>query len=282
MISSTATTMLRSGVGRTSAGFQPILLRGTAACPYSTGSIAMPFSMAPSKVSQHCTQSPSSTTKPQMICARPISTAAAAPTAKPTPSSLLIRFRAQQQRRSASTLPPRSDHDVDAAAAQAAAAAQTAAHPETPSLDWNTFFKLRKTRRRWQQGFSIVMALTTSATAAVGLSTGLADSLVSQLPLDPFISLGLLTLGGAGLGWLVGPFMGSAVFNVIKRQYKGQMTIKESQFFARIKKHRVDPSTSSMGNPVPDFYGEKISSVAGYRQWLKDQRAFNRKRKTFV
>lgn len=29
---------------------------------------------------------------------------------------------------------------------------------------------------------------------------------------------------------------------------------------------------------VPDFYGEKISSVAGYRQWLRDQRAFNRKR----
>lgn len=30
--------------------------------------------------------------------------------------------------------------------------------------------------------------------------------------------------------------------------------------------------------PVPDFYGEKISSVAGYRQWLRDQRAFNKKR----
>ena len=33
---------------------------------------------------------------------------------------------------------------------------------------------------------------------------------------------------------------------------------------------------------VPDFYGEKISSVAGYRQWLKDQRAFNKKRTSFV
>jgi len=57
---------------------------------------------------------------------------------------------------------------------------------------------------------------------------------------------------------------------------------KESQFFARIKKNRVDPSSSSTGNPVPDFYGEKIQSVAGYRQWLKDQRAFNKKRTTFV
>lgn len=33
---------------------------------------------------------------------------------------------------------------------------------------------------------------------------------------------------------------------------------------------------------VPDYYGEKISSVAGYRQWLKDQRAFTKKRKVFV
>ncbi|MBE3049199.1 hypothetical protein IMZ48_43220 [Candidatus Bathyarchaeota archaeon] len=33
---------------------------------------------------------------------------------------------------------------------------------------------------------------------------------------------------------------------------------------------------------VPDFYGEKISSVKGYRQWLKDQRAYNKKREVFV
>lgn len=60
------------------------------------------------------------------------------------------------------------------------------------------------------------------------------------------------------------------------------MTAKEAEFFARIKKNRVDPAVSSAGNPVPDFYGEKIQSVSGYRQWLKDQRAFNKKRTTFV
>jgi mitochondrial import inner membrane translocase subunit TIM23 len=49
-------------------------------------------------------------------------------------------------------------------------------------------------------------------------------------------------------------------------------------FYERIKKYRVDPSSSSYGNPVPDYYGEKIGSVADYRRWLKDQRAFNRKK----
>jgi import inner membrane translocase subunit TIM23 len=53
---------------------------------------------------------------------------------------------------------------------------------------------------------------------------------------------------------------------------------KETEFFHRIKKHRVDPTSSSLGNPVPDYYGEKIGSVTDYRRWLKDQRAFNLKR----
>lgn len=114
------------------------------------------------------------------------------------------------------------------------------------------------------------------------LSTGSADWAVNQIPLDPFVTLGLMTFGFAALGWLVGPVLGSQIFYLLNRKYKSQMALKESQFFARIKKHRVDPSSSSAGNPVPDFYGEKISSVAGYRQWLKDQRAFNKKRTTFV
>ncbi len=54
---------------------------------------------------------------------------------------------------------------------------------------------------------------------------------------------------------------------------------KETEFYKRIKSHRVDPSTNSFQNPVPDYYGEKIGSVTDYRHWLKDQRAYNRKRK---
>jgi import inner membrane translocase subunit TIM23 len=53
---------------------------------------------------------------------------------------------------------------------------------------------------------------------------------------------------------------------------------KERAFYARIKKHRVDPTASSLSNPVPDYYGEKIGSVSDYRRWLKDQRAFRLKR----
>ncbi|KAK0734506.1 mitochondrial import protein Pam17-domain-containing protein [Lasiosphaeria miniovina] len=307
MLTSTATSMIRTGVGRSSNGLQPILFRN-AACPYSAASAGVsPFSMAatpqlatrPSK--QSSPAAASAAARPQAICIRPISTAAAAatPTAatatatatsgKPAPSALLIRFRTQQQqRRNASTTTtttatqPRSDHDVDASAAQAAANAQAAAHPEQPPLDWNTFFKLRKTRRRLQLVLSVATALGTSTGGALFVTTSTADRIMGQVPLDPIFTMGIITMSFAALGWLVGPSIGTAIFNALRSSYKSQMAVKESQLFARIKKHRVDPSTSSMGNPVPDFYGEKISSVAGYRQWLRDQRAFNKKRTTFV
>lgn len=105
---------------------------------------------------------------------------------------------------------------------------------------------------------------------------------LGKLPLDPFITLGLITMSSAALGWLAGPSLGSTLFYMVKRGVKTPMATKEVEFFARVKKNRVDPSVSSVGNPVPDYYGEKISSVAGYRQWLKDQRAFNKKRTSFL
>lgn len=75
----------------------------------------------------------------------------------------------------------------------------------------------------------------------------------------------------------MGPAIGDGMFRLVYRKIGRQIVEKEKQFFQRIKKFRVDPTQSSLNNPVPDFYGEKIGSVADYRRWLKDQRAFNLK-----
>ncbi|KAK0751765.1 mitochondrial import protein Pam17-domain-containing protein [Schizothecium vesticola] len=242
--------MLRSSLARPAA----LLLR-SAACPYATSSTVSPFSLA----------------APNKAPIRAFSRKSVA--SKPTTSALVFI-----PRRAASTTRAHTpDAELDARAASAAAAAQKAAHPETVALDWNTFFKLRKTRRRIQQVSSVVLGLTSGTGAGMMLSTGSADALVSKVPLDPFVTLGLMTFSSATLGWLVGPVLGSVIFNLFHRRFKTQMAVKESQLFARIKKNRVDPTTSSASNPVPDYYGEKISSVAGYREWLKDQRAFVRK-----
>ncbi|KAI1426547.1 Pam17-domain-containing protein [Xylaria sp. FL1777] len=173
-------------------------------------------------------------------------------------------------------------HASTASTSGGATAADSSSAP-APKLDWNGFFQLRKTRRRFQLASSIVTMAIGGTAGAVLLVNMNMDWLLSKVPMDPIFALGIVTLSFAGLGWLAGPSLGSAIFYTLKRGVKRPMALKESEFFNRIKKNRVDPTNSSLsGNAVPDFYGEKISSVAGYRQWLKDQRAFNKKRTSFV
>lgn len=219
MLTSTTTSMLRLGVGRPS--LQPALLLRTPAtcCTYSTIKPAAPLSL----------RQLTPTTKPS-----------------PTPRASAIR------KISTTPSPARetSNHDLDAAAAsQIASHAAPAANPSEPPLDWNTFFRLRKTRRRWQLLFSVSSSLAAGTAGALVLTTGAADALVSQIPLDPMITLGLMVFASAAMGWLVGPSLGSQVFYAINKKFKNQMTVKEVQFFARVKKNRVDPTNSSAGNP---------------------------------
>lgn len=84
---------------------------------------------------------------------------------------------------------------------------------------------------------------------SMALGSGAADSLVGNIPLDPLMTMGLMTMGFAALGWLVGPSVGTVVFNTMNSKWKAPMALKESQFFARIKKNRVDPTASSARNP---------------------------------
>ncbi|KFY06777.1 hypothetical protein V492_07753 [Pseudogymnoascus sp. VKM F-4246] len=168
-----------------------------------------------------------------------------------------------------------------ASTANTASTAQPSASP-ADQLTWDAFFKLRKTRRRIQLGSSVGTSFGGMLGGAQALAVSDMDSLVGQVPLDPFITLGLITFSCGGIGWLLGPIVGTGIFNTMNRKYIPDMAAKEVEFYRRVKKFRVDPSASSMANPVPDYYGEKISSVAGYRQWLKDQRAFNKKRTTYV
>lgn len=96
--------------------------------------------------------------------------------------------------------------------------------------------------------------------------------------LDPMLASIIALVASAGAGWLTGPIIGTAVFNLLHGNVRDEMATKEKDFYSRIKRLRVDPSRQSMQNPLPDYYGEKIGSVAEFRTWMKDQRAYNRKR----
>ncbi|RKF73500.1 Presequence translocated-associated motor subunit pam17, mitochondrial [Golovinomyces cichoracearum] len=153
-----------------------------------------------------------------------------------------------------------------------------------PEIDWDDFFRLRKKRRLYQQFFSFGTGLGGVMGGVQILMHSNIDALLSISPiiLDPIIGLGLITFTCGGLGWLMGPIAGTALFNLTTQEYRARLDEREREFFKRVRKYRVDPSTSSMANPVPDYYGEKIYSVQGYRQWLKDCRAYNKKRTTYL
>jgi len=49
------------------------------------------------------------------------------------------------------------------------------------------------------------------------------DQLGGLFGLDPFIVLGLATAGSGAVGWLLGPFVGNAVFGMVHRGIRGQI-----------------------------------------------------------
>ncbi|KAL8748728.1 MAG: hypothetical protein Q9184_007122 [Pyrenodesmia sp. 2 TL-2023] len=149
------------------------------------------------------------------------------------------------------------------------------------SLTWNDYLSLRKSRRH----YSLVSSLLTSSGATIaGLSLiqtnfdTITATLHSFTGVDPIFMLAVATVATAGAGWLLGPVVGEALFRVVYRKQWGRMGEKEKDFYNRIRRHRVDPSLASYSNPLPDYYGEKIGSVKEYRTWLRDQRAYLRKR----
>jgi hypothetical protein len=65
---------------------------------------------------------------------------------------------------------------------------------------------------------------------AQGLAMSDMDAIVGQIPLDPFITLGLITFGCGGVGWLLGPIVGTGIFNMMNRKYVGQMAMVSSSY----------------------------------------------------
>ncbi|KAL9091722.1 MAG: hypothetical protein Q9159_001237 [Coniocarpon cinnabarinum] len=171
-------------------------------------------------------------------------------------------------------------HESTSTAPASAAAAPVSSSEPPTSLTWNDFFRLRQRRRYINVGAS---ALTASASLITGVGVIAAQDLeaLQIFGLDPMIAGGIACLVCAGAGWLMGPLLGTVVFRLFVGRMS-EMGAKERDFYGRIRRYRVDPSNSSMQNPVPDYYGEKITSVRGYRQWLKDQKAFRRKRESLM
>ncbi|KAI0823525.1 Pam17-domain-containing protein [Trametes gibbosa] len=153
---------------------------------------------------------------------------------------------------------------------------------EKENLPWQEYLAIRKRKRRWET------AVTIPATAA-GFFAGISyfgnlemDPTKPIFNIDPMWVYGGATLGCAGLGYLVGPIIGSSIWRLTHRRLMRLIEQRDKEFHQHIVKNRVDPTAQSATNPVPDYYGEKIGSLHGYRQWLRDQSKFRKKAAGFL
>lgn len=150
------------------------------------------------------------------------------------------------------------------------------------SLTWTDFFQMRKQQRRINVGSSVFTAFLGCNASWAYLSTMEIDPTQTILGFDPLVVIsGALAASGA-LGYLFGPLIGSQIFTLSHRKRLHEFDAKNKEFLRKISENRVDASSQSFSNPVPDYYGEKIGSIKEYRQWLRDCHAYRRKAKEFL
>ena len=88
-------------------------------------------------------------------------------------------------------------------------------------LDWNTFFQLRASRRRFSLVSSILTAFASTGIGIQVLSSQDLDAMGAQvMGLDPFIVLGLATAACGAIGWLAGPVLGNGLWGLINRRFR--------------------------------------------------------------
>lgn len=149
-------------------------------------------------------------------------------------------------------------------------------------MNWVDFFKLRKQNKLLNTAASVCTAGLTALATLEYLGNIEIDVEKTIFGLDPIMIMGGAVILGGGVGYLLGPFVGTPLFNLTRKSVLPLFKAKEEQFLRRIKQYRVDPSSQSFSNPVPDYYGERIHSLKTYKQWLRDCNAYKRKAKEFV
>ncbi|CAN6670724.1 presequence translocated-associated motor subunit Pam17p, mitochondrial [Trichomonascus vanleenenianus] len=150
-------------------------------------------------------------------------------------------------------------------------------------LTWNEFLTLRIKQRRVNVASSCVTALGGMLVGWGFIANIEIDPTEPILGFDPFMvsAAGLIVCGF--LGYMAGPSVGTVVFkNFIIRKQAASFAKKNTDFLRHVRKNRPDPSKQSYGNPVTDYYGEKIGSLKDYRRWLRDGRAYRRKAEKFL
>ncbi|KAG5637941.1 hypothetical protein H0H81_002535 [Sphagnurus paluster] len=156
-------------------------------------------------------------------------------------------------------------------------AAKQPAVTAVPKLTWPEYLAIRGGKRKWQTVVTIPCALLGFFGGAAYFGALETDPTKPIMGIDPFFFYGICTVGCVGVGALIGPSIGSAIWRSRHRHQLALVDAMDREFYHRIARNRVDASLQSPTHPVPDYYGEKIGSLHQYRQWLRDQGKYKRK-----
>ncbi|KAF9434096.1 TIM23 complex component [Entomortierella beljakovae] len=152
---------------------------------------------------------------------------------------------------------------------------------EQGTMDWNTYFALRRSRRNYERIFMAPCAIIGFAGAGYYFAQKDFDP-TPIFGMDQVVVYMAGTVAVGIIGLAAGPVVGNMVFRTINSKAKPLVDSMDKEFYKHIVKNRADPSANSVRNPIPDFYGEKIKSVGEYRSWLRKQREFRRKARFYV
>lgn len=158
----------------------------------------------------------------------------------------------------------------------------TAGTGASKGLNWVEYFQLKKQNNRVNVASSVLTGLIGGVLTLNLLGNIEIDVEKPIMGFDPFIVMGGTVILGGGFGYLLGPFLGTALFKTFNKSKLTGFKAKDQIFLQKIKSNRVDPSSQSFSNPVPDYYGERIYSLNNYKQWLRDCNGFRRKSKEFL
>ncbi|KAJ1557553.1 TIM23 complex component [Nowakowskiella sp. JEL0078] len=146
-------------------------------------------------------------------------------------------------------------------------------------VTWTDFFAARKSRRLWERAGGGILG-------GLGFFGGcMYYYFVADV--DPFAPR-ILGIFDQGTAYTIAPFLVAAVAGTAgisiggiawrAKQKNGILRLidqREKEFYKRISENRPkEVRVAGFNNPMPDYYGEQITSVKEYRAWLKKQRKF--------
>lgn len=101
--------------------------------------------------------------------------------------------------------------------------ASAATSTEHVKLDWDSFLRLRKVRRRYNLVSSIFGSMLGTSAGVGYLANKEIDPSQMIMGMDPLIMFGVATLSCGAIGWLAGPVLGSSAFGLMNGKHLAQI-----------------------------------------------------------